>query len=271
MDRNQAEGFEAPTLRRPASPAWRRAWLVGALLLAACEAQLAEGLPDEQASALVVALDGAGIAATRMGDGAEPPHYRVSVAPDDVADALAVMRAEGLPHAVPEGLAETFGEGSLVPTPTEERARLVAALSGELARSIEEIDGVLVARVHLALPETETLALDAPRPEPRASVLIRYRGDVAPYDEGAVRRLVAGAIDHLDEAHVAIVGVGSPPPPPLEHRLAHVGPIAVTHGSATLLKLVLGGSLVLNVLIALALVVVVRRRRPEPPVEEPKK
>lgn len=243
------------------------------LFLVGCESELAAGLPDEQAGALVVALDEAGIAAGRELDGAsDPPLYRVTVSPDDVADALAVMRAEGLPRAEPSGLAETFGEGSLVPTPTEERARLIAALSGELARSIEEIDGVLVARVHLALPEPATLALDAPPPQPRASVLIRYRGEVAPYDEGAVRRLVAGAIDHLDEANVAIVGVSSPPPPELEGRLAHVGPIAVTRGSATTLKLVLGASLALNVIVALALVAVLTRRgRKAEPTDEPAK
>jgi type III secretion protein J len=248
-------------LRRVKVQSTLGAALLAALWLAGCQAELAGGLPDDQASALVVALDGAGIAATRaLEGGSDPPAYRVDVAPDDVADALAVMRAEGLPRAVPAGIAETFGEGSLVPTPTEERARLTAAISGELSRSIEEIEGVLVARVHLALPETETLALDAPPPQPRASVLIRYRGDVAPYDEGAVRRLVAGAVDHMSEADVAIVGVGSPPRPELERRLSHVGPIAVTRGSATTLKLVLGGSLLLNVLIALALGVVVTRR-----------
>jgi type III secretion protein J len=241
------------------------------LNLSGCQAELATGLPDDQASALVVALDQAGIAASRETDGAsDPPSYHVDVAPDDVADALAVMRAEGLPREVPAGLGETFGEGSLVPTPTEERARLTAALAGELSRSIEEIEGVLVARVHLALPETETLALDAPPPEPRASVMIRYRGDVAPYDESAVRRLVAGAIDHMSEGNVAIVGVGSPPRPELERRLSHIGPIAVTRGSATMLKLILGGSLLFNVLIAgvLGFVLVQRRRKAEAP-EEP--
>jgi type III secretion protein J len=241
-----------------------------ALVLAlGCQAELASGLPDDQASALVVALDQAGIAASRelAGNGDEPA-YRVHVAPDDVADALAVMRAEGLPRDVPAGLSETFGEGSLVPTPTEERARLIAALSGELSRSIEEIDGVLVARVHLALPETERLALDAPPPTPRASVLIRYRGDLAPYDEAAVRRLVAGAIDHMSEADVAIVGVGSPPRPELEQRLAHLGPIAVTRGSATMLKLIVGGSLAFNVVMALVLGVVVTRRRRSESSEE---
>lgn len=241
------------------------------VLLAGCEAELAAGLPDEQAGVLVVALDEAGIASGRALDGAsDPPRYRVTVAPDDVADALAVMRAEGLPRQVPPGLAETFGEGSLVPTPTEERARLAAALSGELARSIEEIDGVLLARVHLALPEPLTLSLDTPPPEPRASVLIRYRGEVAPYDEGAVRRLVAGAIEHLSEVNVAIVGVRSAPRPELERRLAQIGPIAVTRGSASTLKVVLGASFALNVLVVLALVVVVRRRAAVP-VEEPAK
>ena len=46
-----------------------------------------------------------------------------------------------------DGFGEIFGKGSLVPTPTEERALYVEALSGELARTLESVEGVTSARV----------------------------------------------------------------------------------------------------------------------------
>jgi type III secretion protein J len=233
-----------------------------AVLVCGCQAELASGLSENDANAMIVALDRAGIGATKETEaGSDPPAYVVRVGPDDVADALAVVRAEGLPRSVEPGVAEVFGEGSLVPTPTEERARFVAATSGEIARSIESIDGVLDARVHIALADTSSLVFDAPRPPPRASVLVRYRGDVAPYDESAVRRLVAGAVDGLDEASIAVVGVATPAAPPVSERMTHLGPISVTRGSATTLKLVLGGMLGSNLVLAAVLAVVLTRRR----------
>lgn len=239
-----------------------RSAFVLALALVGCQAELAAGLSENDANAMIVALDRAGIGASKESEaGSDPPLYVVRVGPDDVADALAVVRAEGLPRAIEPGVAEVFGEGSLVPTPTEERARFVAATSGEIARSIESIEGVLDARVHIALPDTSSLSFDAPRPPPRASVLIRYRGDLAPYDESAIRRLVAGAVDGLDEASIAVVGVATPAAPPVSERMSHLGPISVTRGSATTLKLVLGGLLALNLVLAAALGVVTTRRR----------
>src|SRR5262249_31617733 len=148
--------------------------------------------------------------------------------------------SEELPHRQQPGLAEVFAEGGIVPTATEERARYTAALSGELARSIESIDGVLAARVHVALPDSRDVPLDGPPPRPRASVMIKFRGAHAPYDDAQIRALVAGAVDGMDTGDVAVVGVAAP-----RARLApaatlvRVGPIAVTRGSAASLKAIL--------------------------------
>ncbi|GAB4201313.1 MAG: hypothetical protein OHK0013_13150 [Sandaracinaceae bacterium] len=230
-------------------------------LLVGCSAELERGLDEAQADAIVVALDAHGIGATKEAEagGGDEPRFVIRVAPDDVAPALAVMRAEGLPRQPDPGLDEVFGEGGLVPTATEERARWTAALAGELAQSIERIDGVLDARVHLALPQSERLALDAPRPRARASVLVRHRGDVAPYDESAIRRLVAGAVQDLAPEDVAVVAVPSPPPPSGERQLSQVGPFSVGRSSATGLKVTLGTLLATNVLLALGLALVYAR------------
>jgi type III secretion protein J len=238
--------------------------VVLAVAVEGCRTAIESGLSEEEANRVLVALDRHGIHAVKEAEagGGEEAKYAIRVASDDVATALAVLRAENLPDRPEPGLREIFGQPSLVPTATEERARLSAALSGELARSIEAIEGVLDARVHVALPERDSALLDAPPPRPRASVLVRYRGTRPPYDEMAVRMLVAGAVQDLDPADVAVVGVAAPEPPTSASQLTSFGPIAVTRSSVPALRLVLATSLGFNVLLVVGVVwLVVRHRR----------
>lgn len=247
--------------------------LFALVALAGCDSSVAGSLDEDQANEIVVALDGQGISALKHEeDGvSETPVFRVDVSRDDMARALTTLRAAELPRHDERGIEEVFGAGGLVPTATEERARYTSALSGELARSLETMDGILDARVHLALPETRDLPLDAPPPHPRASVLLKYRhGAVRPYDDDAVRAIVAGAVQGMEASDVAVVGVAAPAAPTsAQTALVRIGPIAVTRGSAGALKLLLGGSIALNVLVALGAAVLVLRRKkpPEPPPE----
>lgn len=228
-----------------------------------CQADLERGLDEEQANAILVALDRAGIGASKEPEagGGDEPSFTIRVAPDDVAPGLAILRAEGLPRPPQAGLADTFGQGSLVPTATEERARLTAALSAELARTVESLDGVLDARVHIALPEPQRLGLGAPRPRPRASVMVRHRAEARRFDDDAVRRLVAGAVEDMDPENVAVVSIPAEPPPPAERQLARVGPFTVSRSSALGLKIALGALLATNLVLALVLALAWRQAR----------
>jgi type III secretion protein J len=147
-----------------------------------------------------------------------------------------------------------------VATPNEERARWAAATAGELSRSLERIAGVSDARVHVAPAETP-LALDAsPRPA-KASVLVRRKAGAPPIDEAAVRALVAGAVDGLAPEHVVVTQTPLQAGAPHVAGLVHVGPISVTRSSALALKLVLGGALAFDLLLAVAVIALWRDRR----------
>jgi type III secretion protein J len=231
--------------------------------LTGCETVIEESLSEEQANAVVVALDEQGIGATkaRSEGGASGATYRIAVGNDDVSRALSVLRSAELPRALDPGLATVFGEPGLVPTATEERARYTAALGGDISRSIESIDGILDARVHIALPDTRDLALDEEAPHPRASVMIKYRGAQAPYDVQAVRSLVAGAVQGLRVEDVAVVGVAAHALGPQRASLVHVGPVAVSRGSAMAFKAILGTALALDVILAAVLILLIMRKR----------
>lgn len=229
--------------------------MVTALLSTACEAEVSSGLNEAQAHEIVLALDEAGIAATRLpADGSGPePRYRVTVPSGDLVAAVAVMRERELPRRSPDGFAELFGDTGLIPNPSEERARFAAAVGGELSRTLESMDGVAHARVHVALPEVNTRLLDGRSPGARASVLIEHRPGARP-NEAEVRALVAGAVQDLAREDVAVVQRETRAIPTREPHLARVGPVAVSRGTAATLKGILAASFALNLLLVAALI-----------------
>jgi flagellar M-ring protein FliF len=77
------------------------------------------------------------------------------------------------------------------------------ALEGELARSIQTIEGIESARVHLVIPERQVFARDDQTPS--ASVVLKTRSRLDRGQVGAIQHLVAAAVSSLTPARVAIV------------------------------------------------------------------
>ena len=157
------------------------------------------------------------------------------------------MADEQLPRAKTRGLLEAADRGQLVPSQAAEHAQLVAGLSGDLERTLGNIEGVLAARVHMNLPARDALR-DGPPAKASASVLVEHRGTTPPLAAESVQRLVAGGAPSLAPSDVVVVFVPHPARPAgVRSEVAHVGPIAVARGSMNTLKVALA-SLVLLVL-----------------------
>ncbi len=188
--------------------------VVFALSVAACQdVCVLEGASEPESSRALVALSRAGLGAERSREDAlgAGPSFRVCVARDSVSQALRVLATEEIPRREEPGFTEVFGARGLVESADEDRARASQALAGELARTLEAIDGVVDARVHLALPDGRDVSGDAPPPRPSASVLVKYTGERPPYDEPDVRRLIAGAVQGMRAEDVTVVGVRKAP------------------------------------------------------------
>jgi type III secretion protein J len=234
-----------------------------------CSVPVATNLEEDDANRIVLALDRADIDSTKEIDPQSEGKERVLVARDDVARALAAMREEELPRPRPPGVLDSMDKGALVPSQTAEHAQYVAGVAGDLERTLETVDGVLGARVHLNLPENDPLR-DEPQPKTTASVLLEHRGSTPPLTVDAVQKLVAGGVAGLSPADVSVVMVARPAPPSRGRAsLAHVGPIAVARGSARVLQATLGVLVVLVAALAfLALMLWVRLGRARAEVEK---
>ncbi|GEJ55569.1 secretion protein [Anaeromyxobacter diazotrophicus] len=198
---------------------WSPALLL--LLAAGCGGEeILHGLEEGQANQILVALDEDGVRAEKRRDEGSEGAWRVEVERAEAPRAQRLLAERELPRPRPPGFGEVFGKGSVVPTPSEERALYLHALSGELARSVEAIDGVIEARVHLALPPQDLLRAE-PAPPPRAAVLVKARPGARGRLEAlapGLQALVAGAVAGLEPAAVSVVvaeaAPGLPPPRP---------------------------------------------------------
>jgi len=217
------------------------------LLLAACGGEpVAHGLAERQANQVAVALDGAGIRALVRRDEGSEAAWRVEVPAGSAAPARRLLAERALPRQEGGGFAAVLGQGGLVPTPAEERARILHALSGELARSVEAVDGVVEARVHLAPAPEDPLRTGA-APAARAAVLVKVRAGLRPRVEpllAGIQALVAGAVPGLEPGQVAVIlaeaaPAAAPEADPPRNPLALAGAAATAALGLTALALAL--------------------------------
>ncbi len=165
------------------------------LALAACGTDLLNKLTEAEANDVVAALLEARIEAGKRTPDAGKT-WSVTIDKADVVDALAVLKAQGLPRERSANLGDIFKKDGLLSTPTEERVRFIFGLSKELEQTLAKIDGVIVARVHVVLPNNDPLAKEV-KPS-SASVFIKHNNDLnAATAVPAVKNLVMRSVEGL--------------------------------------------------------------------------
>lgn len=246
-----------------------RIWigLAAVVVLAGCSVEIIHDVREGEANEILTALHRQGITAQkkRLTQGGTSS-YTVTVGRDEAIKAWQVLRQENLPRPKRSGLGEVFGNSGLIPTATQQRALMRHALAGELSETLQSVEGVLEARVHVVLPERDPLAPpDAEKTRPKASVLLRTRGK-APIKPAEVKTLVAGGVKGLEPDHVSVVMVaagqqGKRHKDDAIASLAHVGPFAVAAGSRSTLLTTLIIGLALLVALGLTTLLLLRRSR----------
>lgn len=155
-------------------------------------------LDAQDVTRIGAALDDAGIAfdVSATGDA-------VLVQYGETAKARMILARKGLPKSDAAGY-ELFDKlGSLGLTSFMQQVTQVRALEGELARTIQLIDGVKAARVHLAMRSDGYL--HDKNEKPTASVVIRSEGADMAGAAQAIRHLVAAAIPGLAPDQVTVM------------------------------------------------------------------
>jgi len=181
----------------------RRALLIFAavLTLTGCgKVNLYSQLSEQQANEIVALLLDAHIDADKV---AQDKAWVVRTSKSQLPRAVDLLRRYGYPHEQFESIGQVFKKDSFVSSPLEERARFLHAMSQELSRTISNIDGVIVARVHVAVPEHDALS-EKVRPS-SASVFIKHRPDVPMANHvAAIKALVVNSVEGLPYDNVTV-------------------------------------------------------------------
>ncbi|WP_085657082.1 type III secretion system inner membrane ring lipoprotein SctJ [Pseudomonas sp. B11(2017)] len=178
------------------------------LLLAGCgeRMELHRDLSEQDANEVLAELAGKDIDAQKRLD---KNGVAVLVANRDISRAVRALEAVGLPRRSRSSLGEVFRKEGVISSPLEERARYLYALSQELEQTLSQIDGVVVARVHVVLPER--IAPGEPVQPASAAVFIKHRAELDPDSVlPRIRRMVASSIPGIggaDDKKLAVVFV----------------------------------------------------------------
>lgn len=129
----------------------------------------------------------------------------VAISPPTMVNEMRLeLTSAGLPRGGSKGF-ELFDKPTLGATALMEGVNKQRAIQGELERTIQSIEAVKVARVHLNMPERSAFVKrDA---EPSAAVLLRLKPgmELTPAQVKGIAHLVAGSIERLTVEKVTIM------------------------------------------------------------------
>src|SRR5215218_2800089 len=162
------------------------------------QAPLFSNLASTDASAIVEELNAEGVTYT-LADGGTT----IMVAKDSVYDLRLAMSGKGLPAGSDTGYA-LLDEQGITTSEFQQQVTYQRALEGELSKTLESLDGVRQAVVHVALPEDEVFVTD--QKEPTASVLLDLAAGTELSGEQitAVTNLVSSSIQGMKPDQVSV-------------------------------------------------------------------
>jgi len=216
-------------------------------VLAACGNQsLYSGLSEQEANEMVALLYNSGMSAQK--NLSNDQSFSVSVEKSNFSRSVELLRANGFPRNKFQSLGEVFQKEGFVSSPLEERARLNYAQSQELTKTLESISGVIMARVHLALPKEDPLS-DKRKPS-SASVFIKHRRGIdLSGRESQIKALIVNSVEGLPYENITVALF---PAEVISTPYSQAPPEVIKKGSfEQLIPIVLGGILVFLVSICL--------------------
>jgi flagellar M-ring protein FliF len=159
---------------------------------------LFQGLPDQDKAAVAEALKSSGISYSLDRDSGA-----LTVSETDYHQAKMLLASQGLPKSAPDG-ADMISSLPLGSSRAVEGERLRSADELDLARTIEAIDAVQKARVHLAVEQPSAFLRD--RSKPAASVMLTLNPGRTLSDSQvqAIVHLVASSVSGMSPDGVSV-------------------------------------------------------------------
>ncbi len=156
------------------------------------------GLESRDAAQLQQQLSAAGILFQTTPDGTA-----VEVPAEQLDKARVAIASKGMPQSGRLGF-ELFDKPNWVGSEFDERVNYQRALEGELEHTIETMEAIRSARVHVVLPKQGAFSSED-QPAKASAVLKLRRLDLPRQEADSIRAMVAGAVEGLQASAVTLV------------------------------------------------------------------
>jgi type III secretion protein J len=176
--------------------------LAACIAVSACKTELYSDVTQAEANEMLMVLAEASIEATKELGGDKL--WRIEVDKADLAGAIRALRTQGLPRERYASMGDVFKKEGLVSSPSEERMRFMYAMQQELSNTLSRIDGVVSARVHVAIPANDPLASNIKPASAAVQVLHRPDAKLEPIT-AAIKELVTRSVEGLPYDNVSVV------------------------------------------------------------------
>lgn len=163
------------------------------------QAPLFQGLAEGDKAAVADALQASGISYSL-----DPGTGAISVDAGKIHEARMLLAGQGLPKALPSGDA-VIASLPMGSSRAVEGETLRGAREADLARTIEAIDAVKTARVHLAMPEPSVFVREAREPAASVMLTLQQGRSLSEAQVRAIRHLVASSVPGLAADSVSVI------------------------------------------------------------------
>ena len=156
-------------------------------------------LPEAEKARVIDALKNAGVDVAL-----DPTTGDVIVPVRDYHSSRMTLAAQGLPASIPDGY-DSLADIPMGSSRSVEQVRLKQTQEIELARSISEIQGLVTARVHLAIPEKSVFARASTPPSASVFVQMENGRSLSRQQVDAIVHLVSSSVPFMAKNDVTVV------------------------------------------------------------------
>ena len=156
-------------------------------------------LPEAEKARVIDALKNAGVDVAL-----DPTTGDVIVPVRDYHSSRMTLAAQGLPASIPDGY-DSLADIPMGSSRSVEQVRLKQTQEIELARSISEIEGLVTARVHLAIPEKSVFARASTPPTASVFVQMENGRSLSRQQVDAIVHLVSSSVPFMAKNDVTVV------------------------------------------------------------------